>query len=125
MKIIIAGSRDLFEYEILCKFMNKIEKKYEVTHVISGRSKGMDSCGELWAVEHGKEIIDMPADWSLGKKAGPLRNIEMLKVADIILVIMNDNSKGSSHMSKIAIESGKPTYVYNFTQKKGNKYNVK
>lgn len=124
MKIIVAGSRDVFEYDLLKSFMVKICKKYDITHVISGKAKGMDSCGEFWAVEHGIPIIDMPADWSQGRKAGPLRNIDMLKVADIILVIKRTNSRGSEHMSSIARSSGKPTYIYDVDTKKGEKYNV-
>ena len=125
MKIIIAGSREIFDYELLKKFMKKICDQYEITQVISGNAKGMDKCGEYWAVEHGIPIVDMPADWDKhGKAAGPIRNAEMLKISDLILVIKKTESRGSSHMASIAKASGKPTFVYNVDTKKGNKYNV-
>ncbi len=124
MKLIIAGSRDLNRYDLVEKFANKINGKYGITHVISGKAHGIDLLGEYWATEKGKQIIDMPADWSMGPKAGPIRNLEMLKQADIILVIMHNNSKGSSHMASIAKASGKPTYVYNTDTKQGESHNV-
>ncbi len=124
MKLIIAGSRDLNRYDLVERFAKKINDKYGVTHVISGRAHGIDMLGEFWATEKGKAIIEMPANWSLGPKAGPLRNVEMLKQADIILVIMHANSKGSTHMATIAKASGKPTYVYNTDTKEGQSFNV-
>ena len=123
MKIIIAGSRDIFDYNLLKSFMEKICRKYTITEVISGKASGIDRAGEFWAVEHGIPIIDMPADWSVGKKAGPLRNIEMLKMADIVLVIKKTDSRGSSHMASIAKASGKPTFVYNVDTKMGERFN--
>lgn len=126
VKLVIAGSRDLSPHDLISRFAGKIDAKYGVTHVISGNATGVDKAGEFWAVEHGKEVIDMPADWDkYGKRAGPIRNMEMLKQADIILVILRDaNSKGSSHMASISQKSGKPTYVYNAETKKGESFNI-
>ena len=124
MKLIIAGSRDLNRYDLVNKFANKINDKYNISHIVSGAAHGIDLLGEQWARENNKKIISMPANWSLGPKAGPIRNLEMLNICDIILVIMHEDSRGSSHMSDIGIKSGKPTYIYNTTTKKGQTYNV-
>lgn len=126
MNLIIAGSRDLTPIDLINRFAGKLDRKYGVSHVVSGKARGVDTAGEFWAVEHGKQIIDMPADWDRhGKKAGILRNVEMLQQADIILVIMHNDSRGSTHMATIAKASGKPTYVYNTDTKKGESFNIK
>lgn len=125
MKIVIAGSRDITSQDLIDRYADILDDKYDITHVISGRAKGVDTCGETWANKHNKDIIYFPADWDKhGKKAGILRNLEMLKQADIILVIMHNDSRGSTHMASIAQTSGKPTYVYNTDTKEGKKFNI-
>lgn len=53
-----------------------------------------------------------PADWSLGKKAGPLRNQAMVDLgADICLAFPRPDSKGTRHCAKAAIDAGIETII--------------
>jgi len=77
MKVIICGSRDFNDY----KYMEKcIERSgFNITEIVSGAAKGADSLGERYAKEHDIKLTRFPADWnSLGKKAGPIRNQQMI-----------------------------------------------
>lgn len=100
MKLIIAGSRDLFiKTDLIHKLI--IEHKLEVTEVVSGAATGVDKCGESYANKYGISIKQFPANWNLhGKAAGPTRNRLMAKYADSAMVIMRKGkpTPGSSNM---------------------------
>lgn len=98
MKVIIAGGRDLYltpgEIALL------LEEHYpDISEVVSGAARGMDSCGEVFANEVGIPTRRFPADWEAnGKAAGPIRNHQMAIYADAAIVIWDGKSKGSGNM---------------------------
>lgn len=79
--LIVAGSRGFNNYpelERVCDFMlsKKIAEGYSIT-IISGTANGADKLGEQYAINRGFGLVRMPADWSLGKRAGHIRNRAM------------------------------------------------
>ncbi len=105
MKTIIAGSRTITDYTLVEEAIN--ESGFEITKVISGMAKGVDTLGERWAHYNNIGIHLCPADWKKhGKKAGYIRNIEMADIADALIVIIEGESRGSTHMLEIATKKG-------------------
>lgn len=105
MKTIIAGSRTITDYNIVEKAI--IDSGFNITKVISGMAKGVDILGEQWAHINNIGIHLCPANWNKnGKMAGYMRNIEMADIADALIVIIENNSRGSSHMAVIARDRG-------------------
>ncbi len=105
MKTIIAGSRDIVDYDLLLEVIN--ESGFHITSVVSGCARGVDTLGELYAKENNLPLYIFVANWELlGKKAGYLRNIEMANNAEALIVIILNNSRGSLHMFKTAKEKG-------------------
>jgi hypothetical protein len=83
MRIIIAGSRTIVDKELVNKLINKnlpilipIEERDSVI-IIEGGAKGVDSLAEEWAVATGHAFIRFIPNWSKGKIAGYLRNMDM------------------------------------------------
>lgn len=75
--------------------------------IISGGAKGADNLGEDWSVVNWTELERYPADWEThGKKAGILRNIQMLEQGKPDLVIAFPGGRGTAHMVRIAKEAG-------------------
>lgn len=112
MKVIIAGSRDITCYhQVIFAFMES--GFYEnCTEIVSGCARGVDSLGEQIASSRGIPVKKFPADWErYGKRAGPLRNIEMGDYADALVAVRLNGSKGTSHMIKYMKSLGKPVYV--------------
>jgi hypothetical protein len=73
VKTIIAGTRTLTNYEIVCKAMSEFGE--DVTEVVSGCA---DKLGEMWAQMRKIPIKRFPAEWNLyGKSAGMIRNRQM------------------------------------------------
>ena len=110
MRTIVAGSRDIQNYSVVCDAVGA--SGFEITTVISGEARGVDLLGERWGREHNVPVEGFPADWKRhGKKAGVLRNIQMLENADALIAIWDVKSKGTKHMIDVATMKGLKVYV--------------
>jgi hypothetical protein len=105
MKLIIAGSRDFNDYELLKKETDAFIGN-EKPEIVSGTARGADKLGEQYAKEKGFKLKLMPADWNkFGKSAGYRRNEQMAAYADSCIVFTL-GTKGSQHMIDVATAKG-------------------
>jgi len=101
MKLIIAGTRHL---DVSTSFINDVLgncllSRQDISEVVCGMARGIDTCGKLWAKAWSIPVAEFPADWNkYGKSAGVIRNSEMAKYGDALLLIWDGVSKGSSNM---------------------------
>lgn len=129
MKLIIAGTRDIVDYEKVKQGIALFQERHPnfiITEIVSGGARGVDKLGEDWANENKIPIKRFDADWKnidtlnarirlnqFGTKynmnAGKDRNILMANYADGLLSIWDGSSPGSKHM--ISLMVNKPTYV--------------
>lgn len=110
MRTIVAGSRSISDYILVERAIQ--ESRFEITKVISGHARGVDRLGELWARKHKIPIQRFLPDWErYGKSAGVIRNTEMAKVAQGLILVWDGQSAGSAHMLRIARERGLKMYV--------------
>jgi hypothetical protein len=115
MKLLIFGDRKFNDYPLLKTIVDKfIFVQMEVIDsVISGKAKGADTLGELWAKEQKLPVLSYPADWdTYGKSAGFLRNKQMSEVADVAIGFLAPESKGTRHMINLCKEKKIPLMVY-------------
>lgn len=111
MRVIIAGSRTITDYNLVCHAIAQSGIADQITCVISGTAGGVDTLGERWAKDHGILIERHPADWNRhGKRAGFIRNSEMAQVADALIAVTT-GSNGTAHMIQAACARGIPVYV--------------
>lgn len=104
MRVIIAGSRDITDYELVKREVEQfIADCGPITEVVCGCAKGVDTLGRRWAEEAGLPVREFEPDWMLGKKAGPLRNQKMADYAEG-LVLVHHHSRGSLDMLKRATQ---------------------
>lgn len=110
MKTIIAGSRN---YNNINSLICAVENcNWTITTVISGKAKGVDRLGELWASYHNIPIIEFPADWKrFGKSAGYKRNSQMAENADALIALWNGKSRGTKSMIELAIKKNLLIFV--------------
>jgi hypothetical protein len=110
MKVIIAGSRDITEYDIV---LNAVKlSQFHITEVVCGKAKGVDTLGEEFGLKNDIPVKFFPADWNgLGRAAGPIRNKQMGDYADALIAIWN-GSKGTKHMIDYAISKDLKVYVH-------------
>ena len=110
MITIIAGSRTVLDYAEVLSVIK--ESRFKITKIISGTANGVDKLGERYAMENNIPLERFPAKWDeLGNSVGYLRNVEMSKIADALIAIRKNKSKGTSHMIQIATKEGLKIFV--------------
>lgn len=105
LKVIVAGSRQFNNYQLLCQKLDFYFQRYSRTEItiISGTARGADQLGERYAKERGIKLIQMPADWNrYGRAAGYRRNKQMAAIATHCIVFWDGKSPGTKHMINIA-----------------------
>lgn len=116
-KLIVAGSRNFNDYAFLKqKLEYLLQNVKDEIEIVSGRAKGADLLGELFAKEKGYKIKEFPADWNKhGKSAGPIRNGEMARYSDACVVFWKNRSRGSENMIDVAEFNKLKLRVYEVT----------
>lgn len=83
--------------------------------VIHGAAPGADSLARVIARKVGCKEAAYPANWTYGRRGGPIRNQKMLDEGkpDAVIAFHNDltHSKGTKDMVSRARKAGLPTYV--------------
>lgn len=97
MKTIIAGGREITDYELVKQAIR--DSKFIITEVVSGKCRGVDRLGERYAKENNLHVEPFPAEWDKYKlAAGSIRNEQMAKYADALIAIWDGKSTGTSNM---------------------------
>lgn len=114
-RVVIAGSRHFNDYAVFCvvvdKYLSRIRNEYDLI-ILSGHCSGTDLMAERYAKENGLELEVFPADWSLGRKAGPLRNKQMVDVADFAIAFPS-GGPGTRSLIDLAKQKGIPLRIHN------------
>ena len=104
MRTIVAGSRTITNIAAVFRVLDRCP--WEITVLIHGAAKGVDSIGRDWANFNGVDIEEYPADWDkYGKAAGPMRNLQMVAEgkAGAVVVVWDGESRGSKDMIDVAL----------------------
>jgi len=115
LKIVVAGCRYYNDYHEsankLDDIITAIPKDEKITF-ISGKCRGADRIGEEYARKNGYEIEYFSADWKrYGRAAGPIRNKEMVKSADLIVCFWDEESRGTKSLIEICRKLNKKTVI--------------
>lgn len=102
-RILVCGGRDFQDGKLLADTLDK----YQFSCCITGMAKGADSLAYWYAVIHKIPVLAFPADWKqYGKRAGFIRNTQMLVEGKPDLVIAFAGGTGTAMMCRIAEEAG-------------------
>lgn len=100
MKVVIAGSRSLCDYPLVCKAIS--DSGFTPSVIIQGGADGIDSQAKKYAEKYNLPMVEFAANWILYRsKAGPIRNSQMAEFGERLILIWNGNSKGSASMKKL------------------------
>ena len=112
MKVLVCGGRDYDKgskvfIELDAVFLARDRANDEKIIVINGGATGADKFAREWSRIHFQPRITVPANWTLhGKRAGPIRNSEMLRDYRPDLVLAFPGGKGTADMVKKARAAG-------------------
>lgn len=107
-KLAIVGSRTFNDYERMCKFISENFNLDEITHIVSGGARGADALAEQFAKDYKKELIVFKADWDkYGKKAGFMRNVDIIHECDYCVAFWDGISKGTKNDIELCHQNNK------------------
>lgn len=115
MKLAIIGSRGFSDYDLLSRTIEFYFRDGEINEIVSGGAAGADSLAGRWAREFQVKLTEFLPDWNKhGKSAGFIRNMDIVKYADMVLAFWNGQSKGTQNSLSIAQRLKKRTLIIYF-----------
>lgn len=115
MILAIIGSRDFKDYEKLSSILTPHKDK--IKKVVSGGARGADKLGEVWAIENNIETEIFIPDWNkYGKKAGFIRNEDIIKNSTHVIAFWDGESRGTKHSMGLATKLSRKLKVVLFTR---------
>jgi hypothetical protein len=120
MRVLVCGSRDWGDQGRISEVLGNLPPvPHEVIHgaasrIVEGREKSADMLADEVARFYGYKVRTFPADWGrYGRRAGVIRNVEMLDQApDLVIAFQVNGSRGTQHTITEARRRGIPVEVH-------------
>ena len=110
MRVLVCGGRDFDDAGLMIIVLDRLHTEKFFMVLIHGNARGADSIADAWASRRGvpREPYQVPqGEWDeIGKKAGPLRNQQMLDKGRPDLVVAFPGGGGTKDMVRRAVEAG-------------------
>jgi hypothetical protein len=111
MRVLVCGGRDYTDREKMDRVLRLVDDaRGPIKTLIHGAARGADSLAAKWARDTGLdefgEVLAFPANWRDGKRAGPIRNQQMLDEGKPELVIAFPGGAGTADMVRRARAAG-------------------
>ncbi|MBB6463847.1 SLOG family protein [Flammeovirga kamogawensis] len=117
-KLIIAGTRSFKDHALLDSYTKEFTAVFNLyalnTELVSGGGKGADEIGEEFGRRYGFNVKRFLPDWSVGKKAGPMRNRQMAEYATHLICFWDGVSPGTKNMMQLAKRYNLTFWVINY-----------
>ena len=128
MIVAIVGDREVKDYSIVEKAIE--QSGFDVTEVVSGGARGVDSLAERWASDHGVPCKVFKADWDnlrapgaviktnkwrkkYNANAGFQRNQDIVNYAEAVIAIQpNGPTSGTQDTVRKTKKAKKPLHYY-------------
>ena len=109
--VCINGSRTIKSLNL-----NAFIDPAHVGAVVTGGAAGVDTIAEQWAKANNIEWVCYLPQWKIyGKRAGIVRNCEMIDFCDILISFWDGKSKGTLHAIEYCKKIGRP-YICHLIQ---------
>lgn len=109
MKVAVIGSRGV-RVDDLGKYLPA-----DVTEIISGGAKGVDTCAREYAERHQLKLTEFLPDYRRYGRGAPLkRNIQIIENADLVLAFWDGVSRGTKHTIEQAESMDVPVTIIHF-----------
>ena len=118
LSVTVNGSRGFNDFPFMERVLDDIFVDRGELLLIEGGAKGADRLAKRYALERGIDHKLYEADWdTLGKRAGFVRNIAMIKDSGLLIAFWDGESKGTKHAIDFAVKDGCEVIVvlYNTT----------
>ena len=110
LHVAIVGSKNYLRQELVEAYVVALPAN---SVVVSGAAAGVDTFAEEAAKARGLETFIFHADWEkLGRRAGPIRNEQIIAHADRVVAFWNGRSRGTLNSLVLATRASLPIEIY-------------
>jgi len=114
--IAIVGGRNVdslaFVEREFMKAVEKLEVDIENVVIVSGGARGVDSFAREIANRHDLDLVEILPLWNkFGKRAGFLRNTAIINLADAVVAVPDEKSRGTWHSVELARDQKKRLFL--------------
>jgi hypothetical protein len=108
LRVLVCGGRDYDDRDRVWGELDAIHRATPISCVIEGGARGADYLAARWSATNDlNEHARFTADWTLhGRKAGPIRNQQMLDQGKPDLVVAFPGGRGTADMVSRAKAAG-------------------
>lgn len=107
MRVAVVGSRNLSVLNLGCYLPD------DVTEIISGGAKGVDTSAREYAIAQGLPLREFLPEYSRYGKSAPLkRNLQIISQADLVLAFWDGASRGTRFVIDHCHKMGVPVQVW-------------
>lgn len=107
MRVAVIGSRGLTVPD-LGKYLPE-----DVTEIVSGGARGVDTSAAQYAREHGIPLVEFLPEYELYGRGAPLRrNITIIEHADVVLAFWDGSSRGTQFVINECRKRGIPARIF-------------
>lgn len=108
-RIAVVGSRDFPHQHLVERFVYLLPKRWTV---VSGGARGVDKWAEETAKQWRRPTKIYRPEWNkYGKKAGYIRNNQIVRNSDVVVAFWDGQSRGTKHSMQLAEYFGKPCII--------------
>lgn len=110
----LVGARTMTDYALFSSFVNNYVGKVGAlpSKVVSGGARGADSLARQWAKEKDVPLVEFIPEWKkLGKKAGIVRNTDIVNACDVLIAFPSKEGRGTQDSIRKAEKDGKEVIV--------------
>jgi len=107
--VLVCGGRAYADRENLTAVLDRLREDCPTLRLMHGGGFGADALAGAWAALRGVPCDVYPADWSKGRRAGPMRNERMLarlRGETAPLVVAFPGGRGTEDMVRRARAAG-------------------
>lgn len=116
IKLAIVGSRTFDDYDLLVDEIKSTYADFDIEAIVSGGAKGADSLGAKFAEENSIPLIEFKPDWKKhGRRAGFLRNFDIIDECTHCIAFWDGESHGTKHDIDLCETNDKPCKVVLFS----------
>lgn len=105
--VLVCGGRDYYNWLEMNQTLDAIDTEdAPISLLINGAARGADKMSTNWALSNGTDCREYPANWNKhGKRAGSIRNQQMLDEGQPDLVVAFPGGSGTADMVRRASQA--------------------
>lgn len=107
-RVLVCGGREFTDFRLILSVLSRLSPSL----VIEGGARGADTGARVAAGRLGIPVREFPADWArFGRRAGYLRNEQMLAEGHPDMVLAFPGGPGTASMVRLARQAGVPVIL--------------